>query len=331
MREWLDLLGRELAVGHTLSRVPHLASDKAWHMSEQLADLWDHSRDGMLLPKPGDEDRLQFFVVVGRLLALSLRLSYTFPLPLSLIVYKCVLNQTVTAEDIQQLDPDFYSQRLERLLIPGGADTLADMLGERLTFMSAGTSWRVSEVPLVEDGDKKEVTEENKSEYAVLLSEDYLVGGIRAELAAISNGFYDLLPQAMLREANLSAWDLQRLIEGASHVDVEQLRAAAQWAPETEEPPELFNWFFDVAKELTAEALAQLLQFTTGSSRLPLEGPRALRPPFRVSVNEALEPALLPTSHTCANMICLPMYPSKEVLKTQLLAALESGTGFGFM
>jgi len=331
MREWLDLLGRELAAGHTLSHVPHLASDKAWHMTEQLSDLWDHSRDGMLLPKPGDEDRLQFFVAVGRLLALSLRLSDNFPLPLSLIVYKCILEQPVTAEDIQQLDPDFYMQRLERLLIPRGADTLAEMLGERLTFMSAGTSWRSAEVPLVKGGETMQVTEENKQRYAVLLSEDYLVGGIREELAAISNGFYDLLPQDMLRQANLSAWDLQRLIEGASHVDVEQLRESSQWAPETEEPPQLFNWFFEVAKEFTPENLAQLLQFTTGSSRLPLEGPRALRPPFKVSVNEALEPALLPTSHTCANMICLPLYPSKEVLKTQLLAALESGTGFGFL
>eukprot|EP00971_Amphidinium_carterae_P058483 1156764-Amphidinium_carterae.1 len=240
-REWMDLLGKELAMGHTLhtSPVPHVASDKARHLSEQLSDLWTRSQDSMLLPKPGGEDRLKFFVAVGRLLALSLLHRESLPLPLSLIVYKCILQQKVTAEDIQHLDPDFYSHRLEKLLTPGGADALADMLGEPLAFMSAGTSWRQSEVPLLEDGETKQVTEDNKQEYAALLSEDYLVGGIRHELAAIRNGFLSLLPpdhgQDVLHSAGLTAWDLQRLIEGASHVDVEKLKASSRWTTSRED------------------------------------------------------------------------------------------------
>eukprot|EP00971_Amphidinium_carterae_P178414 3539459-Amphidinium_carterae.1 len=77
--------------------------------------------------------------------------------------------------------------------------------------------------------------------------------------------------------------------------------------------------------------MAQVLQFTTGSSRLPLEGPHGLEPHFTVHVDEALEPSLLPTSHTCANMICFPPYTSKEVLKDKLLTALKSDSAFGFL
>lgn len=38
---------------------------------------------------------------------------------------------------------------------------------------------------------------------------------------------------------------------------------------------------------------------------------------------------LLPTAHTCFNILDLPVYSSKEVLRERLLLALEHEQGFG--
>jgi E3 ubiquitin-protein ligase HECTD2 len=37
----------------------------------------------------------------------------------------------------------------------------------------------------------------------------------------------------------------------------------------------------------------------------------------------------LPQSHTCFNTICLPPYESEDEVESRLLAAINSGAGFG--
>lgn len=254
----------------------------------------------------------------------------TLGLPLSNVVYKCLLDCPITAEDVQQLDPDFFKQRLARLLAPGGADALAELMGERLTFMSAGTDWRPEPVPLVKGGEDLIVTEMNKLDYAVRLCEDYLIGGIRLELAEIVGGFADIIPLDALRKSRLSPSDLQLLLEGASIVDIDQLRAVSLCQPNDELAKKHMVWFFDVIESFDGEQRAKVIRFTTGASILPAEGPGSLRPPFTISVNSSLRADLLPTSHTCFNMLCLPVYSSKDVLRDKLLCAINSDAGFGF-
>jgi len=334
-REWFDLLAQKLAVGQTQAASPHIASSASRDASERLAHLWWTSPDGTLLPiahskneQQDAHESLKYFVAVGRLLALSLKDDVAFSLPLSILIYKCLVRRAITVEDLKQLDPDFFTQRLERLLTPGGAENMAELLGEPLTFMSAGTDWRPEPQPLVPDGESKEVTEENKHEYAVMLCEDYLIGGIRQEMQALVKGFWELIPLQGLEHAKLTAMDLQRLVERAAPLDVPALRDAAKRSQQGEEQ---FQWFFEVLEGFDVETQVKVIQFTTGSSKLPLAGAKALRPPFSVMINSGLANELLPTSHTCANMICIPAYPSKEILGERLCKAVSLGAGFGFM
>lgn len=241
------------------------------------------------------------------------------------------MKQPVTAQDLQRLDPDFYRQRLQRLLAPGGADTFADLLGEPLNFMSAGNIWRSEPVPLVPGGERQIVTEENKHEYAVLLCDDFLVGSIRHELAAIMKGFWGLIPHSALRAAGLDEWDLQHLIGGQSSFDIADLRVKARCVGGSKGRVPQFAWFFNVVEDLMEEDRTRLLQFVTGSSRLPAEGLGALNPPFTLVVQPGGSNDQLPTSHTCANMICIPAYPTQEVLRAKLLTALQCESGFGFL
>ena len=82
---------------------------------------------------------------------------------------------------------------------------------------------------------------------------------------------------------------------------------------------------------MTKEDLANLLQFTTGSSKVPhggfghLEGSNGRSLPFTISRWAVNKDDLLPQAHTCFNKIDLPVYASAAVLKEKLMLAITYG------
>ncbi|XP_015256735.1 PREDICTED: E3 ubiquitin-protein ligase HACE1 [Cyprinodon variegatus] len=89
-------------------------------------------------------------------------------------------------------------------------------------------------------------------------------------------------------------------------------------------------WFWLVVRSLTQEEHVLLLQFVTGSSRVPhggfayLMGGSGLQKFTIAAVPYTSN--LLPTSSTCINMLKLPEYPSQDVLRDRLLVALHCGS-----
>jgi E3 ubiquitin-protein ligase HUWE1 len=52
----------------------------------------------------------------------------------------------------------------------------------------------------------------------------------------------------------------------------------------------------------------------------------------RFNIHKEFHTKRLPSAHTCFNQLDLPEYESYEVLREQLLTAIEQGTGyFGFV
>merc|ERR1712154_325326 len=99
------------------------------------------------------------------------------------------------------------------------------------------------------------------------------------------------------------------------------------------------QWFWEVIDEMTPSQQRNFLKFMTSCSRQPLLGFRALSPlpcitkmrsehddPF--SDDQSGKEWKLPISSTCMNLLKLPDYTSKEMLKKKLLYAVESGSGF---
>lgn len=78
-----------------------------------------------------------------------------------------------------------------------------------------------------------------------------------------------------------------------------------------------------------------LLQFVTGSSKVPVEGFATLQgmngpEKFQITRIVTNDPMRLPQGHTCFNQLDLPEYPSKEILHERLMWAITECQGFGF-
>ena len=86
---------------------------------------------------------------------------------------------------------------------------------------------------------------------------------------------------------------------------------------------------WEVIKEFNVEQQKKFLKFVTGCSRGPLLGFRYLDPPFcirRTAHDEALD--RLPTTTTCVNLLKLPPYNRKNIMRTKLLCAISVDVGF---
>jgi len=84
---------------------------------------------------------------------------------------------------------------------------------------------------------------------------------------------------------------------------------------------------------LSQEERAKLLQFVTGSSRVPLEGFGALQGVSgntRFTITATHTTDVLPSAHSCFNQLDLPNYSSYEELRRCLIYAVENTEGFGF-
>jgi E3 ubiquitin-protein ligase HUWE1 len=87
---------------------------------------------------------------------------------------------------------------------------------------------------------------------------------------------------------------------------------------------------------MSKDDLARLLMFTTGTSKVPLDGFAALQGmqgPQRFQIHrQHADDQKLPSAHTCFNQLDLHEYSSKDVLRERLMYAIENcSEGFGFV
>ena len=101
---------------------------------------------------------------------------------------------------------------------------------------------------------------------------------------------------------------------------------------QTTENDEVIQWFWKCVRSWDSEQKSRLLQFTTGTSRIPVNGFKDLQGsdgPRRFTIEKAGETESLPKSHTCFNRVDLPLYNSYESLVHKLTLAVEETVGFG--
>jgi hypothetical protein len=90
------------------------------------------------------------------------------------------------------------------------------------------------------------------------------------------------------------------------------------------------HWFWEVIEDMKNEDRVRLLQFATGTSRVPAQGFKGLISSdgrvrrFNIAFAGVNQTSLFPKAHTCFNRLDLPIYNSKEVLAEYLKLVSEN-------
>jgi len=186
-------------------------------------------------------------------------------------------------------------------------------------------------VELIPNGKSIKVTDSNKGEYIKLVTDLRTTGEIKLQIDSFLEGFHELIPKHLISIFN--DHELELLICGLPTIDVNDMKSHIVYRGFTNISP-VIQWFWQVVEEFDHHHLALLVQFITGTSKIPLEGFKALQGMHGIQpiqIHRASGVDRLPSAHTCFNQLDLPEYTSCEILKTQLVTAItECSQGFQF-
>lgn len=221
-------------------------------------------------------------------------------------------------------DPDLYTTKIQYILENDVTDL--DLVFAEEEFAPHGGPPTV--IPLLENGETQDVTEENKSHYLNALAQYRLTKRVSEEISHFMKGLNEIVPDSLLSMFDEN--ELELLMCGMGTVSHEDLKEHAIVSGTSPWFQHVLSWFWIVISSFTQEEMAKLLQFVTGCSQLPPGGFKELNPRFTITSTPSR--GRLPTAHTCFNQLCLPEYSSVEQFHTSLMIALnEGGEGFGLL
>uniref|UniRef100_A0A8C2SMG4 Ubiquitin-protein ligase E3B n=1 Tax=Capra hircus TaxID=9925 RepID=A0A8C2SMG4_CAPHI len=308
------------------------------------------SGDERLYPSPTSyihENYLQLFEFVGKMLGKAVYEGIVVDVPFASFFLSHQLlghHHSVfysSVDELPSLDSEFYKNLTSIKRYDGD---IAD-LGLTLSYDEDVMGQLVCH-ELVPGGKTIPVTNENKISYIHLMAHFRMHTQIKNQTAALISGFRSIIKPEWIRM--FSTPELQRLISGDNaEIDLEDLKKHTVYYGGFHGSHRVIIWLWDIlASDFTPDE-----RFVTSCSRPPLLGFAYLKPPFSIRCVEVSddqdtgdtlgsvlrgfftirkrEPGgRLPTSSTCFNLLKLPNYSKKSVLREKLRYAISMNTGF---
>ncbi|KYM92107.1 E3 ubiquitin-protein ligase SMURF2 [Atta colombica] len=311
-REWLYLLSHEM-------------------LNPQYG-LFQYSRDDnytlQINPDSGiNPEHLSYFHFAGRIIGIAVFHGHHVDGGFTTPFYKMLLNKAITLSDIEGVDPELH--RSLTWMLENSIDGVLDA-----TFSVEHSSFGVLKNHELKPGGKDiSVTEENKREYVRLYVNYRFMRGIEQQFLALQKGFHELIPPLLLRP--FDERELELVIGGLGTIDINDWKMHTRLKHCTPDTP-VVQWFWQIVESYGEEMRARLLQFVTGSSRVPLQGFKALQGstgaagPRLFTIHAVDAPSEnLPKAHTCFNRIDIPQnYPTYQKMLDKLTQAVEETCGF---
>uniref|UniRef100_A0A8C6F5N7 HECT-type E3 ubiquitin transferase n=1 Tax=Monodon monoceros TaxID=40151 RepID=A0A8C6F5N7_MONMO len=269
-----------------------------------------------------NEDHLSYFKFIGRVAGMAVYhgklLDGFFIRPF----YKMMLHKPITLHDMESVDSEYYNSLRWILENDPTELDLRFVIDEELFGQT-------HQHELKNGGSEIVVTNKNKKEYIYLVIQWRFVNRIQKQMAAFKEGFFELIPQDLIKIFDEN--ELELLMCGLGDVDVNDWREHTKYKNGYSVNHQVIQWFWKAVLMMDSEKRIRLLQFVTGTSRVPMNGFAELygsNGPQSFTVEQWGTPEKLPRAHTCFNRLDLPPYESFEELWDKLQMAIENTQGF---
>jgi len=269
-----------------------------------------------------NEEHLRYFKFIGRVAGMAVfhgkLLDAFFIRPF----YKMMLEKPIELKDMESVDSEYYNS----LLYIKEYDP-ADL---ELTFsVDEETFGQTTSHDLIEGGADINVTEANKDRYIELVIKWRFVERVKVQMEAFKEGFNDVVPLSHIKIFDEN--ELELLMCGIVSIDVKDWKANTVYKGVYHPNHIVIQWFWRVVLSFDNEMRARLLQFVTGTSRVPMNGFKELygsNGPQLFTIEMWGDVNNYPRSHTCFNRLDLPGYTSYHDLREKLVKAIEGTVGF---
>lgn len=269
-------------------------------------------------------DHLTYFKFIGRFIAMALYHGKFIYSGFTMPFYKRMLNKKLVTKDIESIDPEFYNS-----LVWITDNNIEECCLEMFFSVDFELLGKITHVELKEGGSDIPVTEENKEEYLRLMTEWRMTRGQEKQTKSFLEGFNEVVPLEWLQY--FDERELELMLCGMQEIDINDWQRSTIYRHYTRNSKQIV-WFWQFVREMDNEKRARLLQFVTGTCRVPVGGFAELmgsNGPQRFCIEKVGKDTWLPRSHTCFNRLDLPPYKTYEQLVEKLTFAIEETEGFG--
>ncbi|XP_054858178.1 E3 ubiquitin-protein ligase NEDD4 isoform X2 [Eublepharis macularius] len=248
-REWFFLLSREMF--------------NPYYGLFEYSAMDNYTRQ--INPNSGlcNEDHLSYFKFIGRVAGMAVYhgklLDGFFIRPF----YKMMLQKPIGLCDMESVDSEYHSS-LKWILENDPAELDLRFTVDEERF---GQTYQHE---LKSGGSELVVTNENKHEYIYLVIQWRFVNRIKRQMAAFKEGFFELIPQDLIKIFDEN--ELELLMCGLGDVDVNDWREHTKYKNGYCANHVVIQWFWKAVLLMDSEKRIRLLQFVTGTSRVPMNG-----------------------------------------------------------
>lgn len=254
------------------------------------------------------------YETIGTLLGIIIRIGVTQNLPFAPLVWKYLVKEDFTQEDILELD-DNMAKKIKEL-----EDSIENDTFQEGTLQWSVEDWNDNIVPLSKHQQDVYVKKDEVKQY-IAETINYRKYAIIPSLMSIRKAFINNIG---FNPNSLTPALLSRITQGSNTITVDQLKSITVISDYDDfNDPVIVN-FWEAVEKLTDEEIKLLLKFITSSNRLPN---LVLKPNYKLMIDKlpAERPDLtLPTASTCFRRLHLPSYSKSQICYEKLLYAIKN-------
>ncbi|XP_075399662.1 putative E3 ubiquitin-protein ligase HERC6 [Tenrec ecaudatus] len=262
-----------------------------------------------------EKDRYFLFGILCGLSLFNLNVAY---LPFPLALFKKLLGQMPTLEDLKELSP-VLGKSLQEVL-SDEADDIAEELCLHFSIY-----WDKKHADLIPNGVSTPVDQTNKRDY-VSKHVDYIFNtSIKEVYEEFQRGFYRVCDKEIIEF--FQPEELRSAVTGNTDFDWEEFENSATYEEGYHKSHPTIVMFWKAFHKLTLDEKRKFLFFLTGNDRLPAKGIKNAGIVFRCP--ESLSENDYPSSLTCHNILDLPKYTTMRRVEDALKVTIQNCRGFG--
>ncbi|KAK5669938.1 ubiquitin-protein ligase (E3) [Batrachochytrium dendrobatidis] len=288
--------------------------------------LFETTKDQLLFPSSSlyatQDSQLQLMEFLGRIIGKALYDGVLLDSAFATFFLAKWLGKRSYLDDLPSLDTEFYNGLLFLKKYTG--DVEKDLA---LNFTVSENEFGVPKiVELIPNGANISVTKENRIRYIYLVANYRLNTKIAKQCQAFFHGLSDLIHPSWLKL--FDEQELQVLLGGSAvPIDLDDLRQNTVYSGVYDDKHPTIVMFWEVLQDFDEDQRRKLVKYVTSCSRPPILGFCELYPLFSIR-DSSTDQARLPTASTCVNLLKLPRYESKDILRQKLIYAIDSDAGF---
>ncbi|XP_017058971.1 E3 ubiquitin-protein ligase Nedd-4 isoform X11 [Drosophila ficusphila] len=269
-----------------------------------------------------NEEHLSYFKFIGRIAGMAVYHGKLLDAFFIRPFYKMMLQKPIDLKDMESVDTEYYNSLM---WIKENDPRILE-----LTFcLDEDVFGQKSQHELKPGGANIDVTNDNKDEYIKLVIEWRFVARVKEQMSSFLDGFGSIIPLNIIKI--FDEHELELLMCGIQNIDVKDWRENTLYKGDYHMNHIIIQWFWRAVLSFSNEMRSRLLQFVTGTSRVPMNGFKELygsNGPQMFTIEKWGSPNNFPRAHTCFNRLDLPPYEGYLQLKDKLIKAIEGSQGF---